>query len=59
MKKKLVIITVFLLVIAMVPVFAVDKNAFKAGDTINLEDDVNSTSFVAGNNINLSSTIFL
>ncbi len=57
MKKKLVIITIFLLVIAMVPVFAVDKNAFKAGDTINSEEEVNSTSFFAGNNINLSSTI--
>ena len=57
MKKKLVIITIFLLVIAAVPVFATDKNAFKAGDTVNLEEDVNSTSFFAGNNINLSSTI--
>lgn len=57
MKKKLVIITIFLLVICTVPVFATDKNAFKAGDTINLEEEVNSTSFFAGNNINLSSTI--
>ena len=57
MKKKLVIITIFLLVIAAVPVFAADKNAFKAGDTINSEEEVNSTSFFAGNNINLSSTI--
>ena len=57
MKKKLVIITIFLLVIATIPVFATDKNAFKAGDTINSEEEVNSTSFFAGNNINLSSTI--
>ena len=57
MKKKLVLITIFLLVICTFPVFATDKNAFKAGDTINLEEDVNSTSFFAGNNINLSSTI--
>ena len=57
MKKKLVIITIFLLVIVTVPVFAAGNNAFKAGETINSEEDVNSTSFFAGNNINLSSTI--
>ena len=54
MKKKLVLITIFLLVICTFPVFATDKNAFKAGDTINLEEDVNSTSFFAGNNIIVS-----
>ena len=57
MKKKIGLLVILFLAFITVPVLATDKNAFNAGNTINMEEDINSTSFFAGNDINLSSSI--
>ena len=56
MKKRIIIFIMLFIAAFTVPVFA-ENEEFHADDKVNVEENIDTTSFTAGNEINMSSTI--
>ena len=59
MKKKIAYLLILLLTIVCVPVYAIEKtdNGFHADQEISLKKSFNTSTFVAGNNVKISSEV--